>query len=74
MIKYHHLVASARLFVNVATITRIPFLTEHIDPFWPVRRDQTGRVPEQLERVRIFCMLPRSEGRWPERIKKSVTI
>lgn len=69
----HALIAEGHLIDEEALACFSPYQTEHINRFgrYALKRD---RVPEPLERVRILRMPPRSESRWPEKIKKSVTI
>jgi hypothetical protein len=69
----HSLIADGHQIDEEAIKCFSPYQTEHINQFgrYALKRD---RVPELLERVRILRMPPRSEGRWPEKVKKSVTI
>jgi hypothetical protein len=69
----HSLLAEDHQVDEEALACFSPYQTEHINRFgrYALKRD---RVPELLERVRVLRMPPRSEGRLPEKIKKSVTI
>lgn len=69
----HALIAEGYYIDEEALACFSPYQTEHINRFgrYALKRDRT---PEPLERIRILRMPPRSEGQWPEKIKKSVTI
>jgi hypothetical protein len=69
----HSLIAEGHHIDEEALACFSPYQTEQINRFghYALKRD---RVPEPVERVRILRVRPRVDGRWPEKIKKSVTI